>query len=72
MIRLSTGSLVIVIEESIIPEFKVLVNRACNCWTDASPVIKEFADRVCIGEVLQDYRSQDTSGSKKKIKGNNQ
>lgn len=42
-------------------DFKVLVQRGSNLWPDAPPKIKEFADLVTNGEVLQDYRSQDTS-----------
>jgi hypothetical protein len=50
--------------------FKQLVQRATNLWPDASPEIKEFADRVTNHDLLanlggkralQDYKQQDTS-----------
>lgn len=44
--------------EASIKEFKELVQRGTNLWPDASPDIKEFADLVTNGRVLQDYRAQ--------------
>jgi len=41
--------------------FKELVQRATNLWPDAPPEIKEFADIITNGAILQDYKSQDTS-----------
>lgn len=38
--------------------FQELVQRGSNLWPDASPEIKEFADRVTVGRVQQDYYSQ--------------
>lgn len=38
-----------------VAEFQELVFRATNLWPDASPAIKEFADKVTSGYVLQDY-----------------
>lgn len=35
--------------------------RACNLWPDAPAAIKEIADVVTNGKVLQDYKKQDTS-----------
>ncbi len=35
--------------------FKEMVARACNCWPDAPPAIKEFHDRLIHGAPLQDY-----------------
>lgn len=45
--------------------FRQLVFRATNLWPDAPAEIKEFADKVEHGRVLQDYASQDTSPSGK-------
>lgn len=47
-----------VMGEASIKEFKELVQRGTNLWPDASPDIKEFADLVTNGKVLQDYRAQ--------------
>lgn len=57
--RLSTGTLVIAVQAESESAFKQLVNRACNCWPDAPAEIKEFADNVIEGRVLQDYRAQE-------------
>lgn len=48
----------IVIEEESIPGFKEMVNRAFNCWADAPPELKSFADKVTHGRVLQNYFEQ--------------
>lgn len=39
--------------------FKELVQRGANLWPDAPASIKEFADLVTSGSVLQDYKSQE-------------
>lgn len=39
--------------------FQELVHRAVNLWPDAHPEIKEFADKVTNGKVMQDYRTQE-------------
>ena len=45
--------------------FQELIQRGTNLWPDASPEIKEFADRVTLdwndNKPLQNYRQQDTS-----------
>jgi hypothetical protein len=41
--------------------FQELIQRGANLWPDAPPAIKEFADLVTSGRVMQDYRKQDTS-----------
>lgn len=38
--------------------FRELVQRGANLWPDAPPEIKEFADLVTNGKVLQNYREQ--------------
>lgn len=52
------GSIVINIPFEHAKEFKELVQRGTNLWPDASPDIKEFADLVTNGRILQDYRAQ--------------
>lgn len=47
--------LVITLEEPFIAQFQQLVHRATNCWTDASPEMKDFADHVIHGKALQNY-----------------
>lgn len=51
----------VVINEASIDKFKELVQRATNLWPDAPPEIKEFADLITNGKVLQNYHSQDIS-----------
>ena len=38
--------------------FQVLVQRGANLWPDAPPQIKELADLVTNGKVMQDYFKQ--------------
>lgn len=38
--------------------FQELVQRGSNLWPDAPPEIKEFADMVTSGMVMQDYYRQ--------------
>lgn len=44
----------------LLPAFQRMVNKACNCWPDAPPEIKTFADLITNGQVYQDYRLQNT------------
>lgn len=44
-----------------IARFKELIQRGSNLWPDAHHEIKETADLLTSGQILQDYRSQDTS-----------
>lgn len=44
-----------------IARFKELVQRGANLFPDAHPELKEFADLITNGTILQDYRGQDTS-----------
>lgn len=55
IVRLSTGTNAVFIQDEDLAHFKEMVNRACNCWDKAPPVIKEFADKITTGQVLQDY-----------------
>lgn len=52
---------IIIDEKESMEAFKTLVFRATNLWPDAPPEIKEFADELDHGKILQDYRGQDTS-----------
>lgn len=47
-------------------DFRELVQRGANCWSDASPRIKEAADLITNGKVLQDYGSQNVDLNKKR------
>ncbi len=40
------------------PKFAELIQRGANLWPDAPPEIKELADLVTNGKVLQDYKGQ--------------
>ena len=44
-----------------VKSFKELIQRGANLWPDAPPEIKELADLVTNGKILQDYHGQDTS-----------
>lgn len=59
VIKLSTQSLTLVVPSEHLEEFKKMIRRAFNCWPDASPDLKEFADRVIHDKPLQDYWAQD-------------
>jgi hypothetical protein len=41
-----------------VARMRELVQRGTNLWPDAHPEIKEFADKVTVGHVQQDYQSQ--------------
>lgn len=41
-----------------IEQFKQLVNRAMNTWDRAPAELKEFADMVTVGKILQPYHDQ--------------
>lgn len=59
------GAHVVTVELESLAAFKQLVQRGANLWPDAPPEIKEFADLVTNGSILQDYRGQDISSTKK-------
>jgi len=46
------------VHEQAVPAFKDLVQRAMNTWPDAPAELKEFADLLLEGKILQDYKSQ--------------
>lgn len=45
--------------------FKILVQRALNCWPDAHPELKELGDMLMHGRILQDYYAHRTDIKKK-------
>jgi uncharacterized protein YbaA (DUF1428 family) len=49
---------VIVIDGDSKEKFQELVQRGANLWPDASAEIKEFADIITNGEVMQNYQNQ--------------
>jgi hypothetical protein len=58
------GTLRKTIEAETAEDWAMLQNvfqRACNLWPDAPAKVKEIADVVTNGKVLQSYESQDTS-----------
>lgn len=55
---IADDALVIVVDSESLESFKELVQRGANLWPDASAEIKEFADMITNGEVLQNYRAQ--------------
>jgi hypothetical protein len=50
-------SIIIDTAESV-KAFEELVQRGANLWPDAQPEIKEFADLITNGKILQKYREQ--------------
>lgn len=48
----------VLVNPESIPAFKELIQRGANLWPDAPAEIKEFADLITNGQILQDYRSQ--------------
>lgn len=53
------GAAITISGEKSLNHFKLLVNRAMNCWDNAPPELKEFADILEYGKPLQDYYSMD-------------
>lgn len=51
----------IIITNESVKRFQEMVQRGTNLWPDAHPEIKETADIITTGVILQDYRGQDTS-----------
>ena len=58
---------VVVGGEGSIARFRELVQRGTNLWPDAHPEVKEFADKVTVGHVQQDYQQQAPDIHKRKI-----
>ena len=57
--KLSTGGFSIIVGSRQAEEFKQLIQRGINANPDASPEMKEFADKVTNdGVVMQDYFAQ--------------
>jgi hypothetical protein len=49
---------IIVVDKSSLPAFRDMLQRAMNTWPDAPAELKEFADLILDGKILQDYKSQ--------------
>lgn len=56
---------VVIVDSDSIERFRDLIQRGVNLFPDAHPEIKEFADVITNGHILQDYYGQDTSPTKK-------
>lgn len=54
-----TDTIVVVITKESIEPFKQLIQRGANLWPDAPAEIKEFADLITTGKVMQDYKAQE-------------
>lgn len=52
------GASIQIYSEAMWKSFQELVQRGSNLWPDAPPEIKEFADMVTSGRVMQDYYKQ--------------
>jgi hypothetical protein len=53
-----TQQTIIIDSAQSIERFKELIQRGSNLWPDAAAEIKEVADLITTGQILQDYRSQ--------------
>jgi len=58
IIQFNAGDITLVLFPDILPAFRDLVQRAMNTWPDAPTELKEFADLLLDGKILQDYKSQ--------------
>lgn len=52
------GTMMVFVKNETLESFKTLVQRAMNTWPDAPAELKEFADLLLEGKILQDYKSQ--------------
>lgn len=60
--QLSTSdSLVVIVPLVSREKFNELIQRGANLWPDAPPYIKELADNVTNGKLLQDYRNHSSN-----------
>lgn len=57
-------SLRIYINQSDVSAFRELIQRGANLWPDAPPAMKQFADLVTTGHILQDYSTEVASTKK--------
>lgn len=55
----------LVIPTPLWKDFQKLIQRGANLWPDAPPGIKELADLVTNGQVLQNYWEQNKDQQKK-------
>lgn len=55
------GFTIVIDQHEDMQAFKQLVQRGANLWPDAPAAIKEFADLITNGQILQEYSKQDTS-----------
>lgn len=53
-----SDTLLLTISDESLPAFRELIQRGANLWPDAPPEIKQLADLVTSGQVMQDYSSQ--------------
>lgn len=60
------NSHIVIIDDSIWPEFQKLIARGLHTWDQAYPDIKELGDLITVGHVQQDYQGQ--SGISKYIR----
>lgn len=58
IVIVDSGHLTVYLSPKALPAFKSLVQRAMNTWPDAPAELKEFADLLLEGKILQDYKSQ--------------
>jgi len=54
----NSDTLIITVSDDSVSAFRELIQRGANLWPAAPPEIKELADLITSGKILQDYRSQ--------------
>lgn len=55
----------IVIPDTLWKDFQQLIQRGAQTWADGPPAMKELADLVTNGQVLQNYWDQNKDQQKK-------
>ena len=58
-INSSDGTLTVCLDNTVEDAFKELIQRGANLWPDAPWQIKELADLITSGQVMQNYQKQE-------------
>lgn len=59
------SEMVVLVPVTLWPQFQQLIQRGAQTWADAPPAMKELADLVTNGQVLQNYWDQNKDQHKK-------
>lgn len=53
-----SDTLVLTVSDEDLSHFRELIQRGANLWPDAPPTMKELADLITTGQIMQDYKTQ--------------